>query len=125
MALAMPAALLVLAAQSLHFAEEFVTGFYTRFPDLLGLSIWTPEFFVTFNMACFAVWSLAIAATVLRRVPSLTAWPIWFLALAAVGNGIAHPVLAIVAGGYFPGLFSSPLVGVAGLVLVRALVRRP
>jgi len=48
---------------------------------------------------------------------------IWFLAIASAVNGVAHPVLSLVSGGYFPGLWSSPLVGVAGVFLLRALPR--
>ena len=37
-------------------------------------------------------------------------------------NGLAHPLLAARTGGYFPGLFSSPLVGVVvGVLLLRRL----
>ena len=43
--------------------------------------------------------------------------PIWFFAIAAIANGIGHPVLAVVARGYFPGLITSPIVGVLGVLL--------
>jgi len=119
-----PWALVVLAIQSLHFAEEFSTGFHERFPALLGLAQWTPVFFVAFNMAWIAAWSLAIACAVTRRATFLASWLVWFLAMAAVGNGIAHPVLAVVGGGYFPGLVTSPVLGAAGIFLIRALMRR-
>ena len=124
LARAAPWALVVMAIQSLHFAEEFSTGFHQRFPELLGLVQWTPVFFVAFNMAWIAAWSLAIAGAVTHRGVFLASWLIWFLAIAAVGNGIAHPVLAVVGGGYFPGLVTSPVLGAAGIFLIRALMRR-
>ena len=34
-----------------------------------------------------------------------------FLAIGMVLNGIVHPLLSVRAGGYFPGLVTSPLVG--------------
>jgi hypothetical protein len=37
----------------------------------------------------------------------------WFLAIAGALNGIGHPLMAVAAGGYFPGLVSSPFVGLA------------
>src|SRR5262245_15183537 len=82
---AAPWALVVLAIQSLHFAEEFSTGFYERFPALLALAQWTPVFFVAFNMTWIAAWSLAVAGAVTRRADFLSGWLIWFLAIAAVG----------------------------------------
>jgi hypothetical protein len=37
--------------------------------------------------------------------------------IASIVNGIAHPMLAAVAHGYFPGLVTSPVVGVLGVLL--------
>jgi hypothetical protein len=37
------------------------------------------------------------------------------------GNGVAHPLLSVATGGYFPGLFTSPVVGGIGLVLLSRL----
>jgi len=34
-----------------------------------------------------------------------------------MANAIAHPLLAVAAGGYFPGLVSSPFIGAAGVWL--------
>jgi len=48
-------------------------------------------------------------------------FPLWFLAIASLANGVAHPLLSVQAGRYFPGLFTSPLVGVAGLALLRQM----
>jgi hypothetical protein len=121
---AAPWTLAVLASQSLHFAEEFATGFHERFPTMLGIAEWAPAFFVGFNMAWIAAWTLAVSAMVTRRTTFLAAWLVWFLALAATANGIAHPVLAMLAGGYFPGLLTSPVLGVAGVILIRKLMRR-
>lgn len=113
-------AALALWAQSLHFAEEYLQEFYLRFPELLGLTAWPETFFLTFNSAWLAVWAIAIAA--LAKLPRATTFPLWFLAIALVANGIAHPLMAITTGGYFPGLWSSPLVGILGFVLLRRLV---
>jgi len=37
-------------------------------------------------------------------------------------NGIAHPLLAVDAAGYFPGLITAPMLGVAGAALWMRLV---
>ncbi len=43
--------------------------------------------------------------------------PVWFFAIGAIVNGIAHPMLAVVSQGYFPGSITSPVVGVLGVLL--------
>lgn len=110
-----------LGAQCLHFTEELLTGFHQRFPVLLGLSPWSTRFFVSFNLIWIALWAASALALRPGFVAALV--PLWFLALALLLNGIAHPLLALRAGGYFPGLYTSPLVGVAGALLARRLWR--
>jgi len=107
--------LLGLAAQCLHFMEEFVTRFQVRFPTLLGLPAWSENFFAVFNLIWLSVWILS--AVGLQRRYRFALFPVWFFAIAGIANGIAHPMLAVVAGGYFPGLITSPLVGVLGVLL--------
>ncbi len=110
-----------IALQCLHFLEEYLTGFHLRFPKVLGLPSWSAEFFVTFNVVWLAIWILA--AWALRQGSKVGLLPAWFFALGMAGNGVVHPLLALRAGGYFPGLASSPIVGLLGLVLLRGLFR--
>lgn len=59
------------------------------------------------------------------RIGEETKWPlvpIWFFALGMAVNGVAHPLLALQAGGYFPGLVSSPVVGGFGVMLWSRLL---
>jgi hypothetical protein len=112
--------LIGLAAQCLHFMEEFVTRFQDRFPALLGLPAWSENFFVMFNLLWLTVWILS--AIGLQRGYRVALFPVWFFAIAAIANGIAHPLLAVAARGYFPGLISSPVVGVFGLLLSGRLL---
>jgi hypothetical protein len=111
--------LLGLAVQSLHFMEEFVTGFEQRFPALLGLPVWSERFFVAFNLVWISIWILS--AVGLQRGYRAALFPVWFFAIAAMANGTAHPLLAVVAKGYFPGLITSPVLGVLGVLLWRRL----
>jgi hypothetical protein len=107
-------------AQALHAAEEYATGFYSAFPSMLGLAPWPIGFFLAFNLTWLAVW---IASAIgLRAGQAAAYFPAWFLAIAAIGNGVAHPLLAIRAGGYFPGLVTSPLLAVGGILLWRRMV---
>ena len=113
-------ACVAVVVQAGHFAEEYLQQFFIHFPTLLGLEPWSEGFFVSFNVAWLTVWVLAILS--LAKFPRLAAFPLWFLAIASVANGVTHPVLSLVVGGYFPGLWSSPLVVILGVVLVSRLV---
>ena len=106
------------ALHLVHFSEETFTGFHAEFPTLLGLAPWPISFFVSFNLLCVFTWILCIP---IIRSHKLAIAAIWFLAIASAVNFVAHPLLSFFVGGYFPGLWSSPFVGVAGLILIRAL----
>jgi hypothetical protein len=110
-----------LALQTLHFGEELLTGFHERWPRLLGLAPWSTRFFVTFNLVCLVVWFASSFALRASHRPAFLA--AWFFAIAMAANGVAHPVLALAAGGYFPGLVTSPAVGAVGLLLLSRLSR--
>ena len=104
-----------IAVQCIHFIEELTTGFYVKFPEFLGLEPWTAAFFTTFNLFWIAAWVLAAIA--LWKGIRVAIFMVWFLAIAAMVNAIAHPALALQAGGYFPGLITSPVLGVVGVLL--------
>ncbi|HSR70549.1 MAG TPA: HXXEE domain-containing protein [Acidobacteriota bacterium] len=111
--------LLGVACQCLHMLEEFLTGLHLVYPPLFGLAPLSGEFFVTFNVAAIALWVLA-AAGILRGM-SAAYFPVWFLALACCLNLVFHPLLSLYTGGYFPGLLTSPLVGLMGILITRRL----
>ncbi|MEM7479625.1 MAG: hypothetical protein AAF481_00505 [Acidobacteriota bacterium] len=107
--------------QGVHFLEELATGFHLRFPEFLGLAPWPTGFFVVFNLAWIGIWLVASVA-----LPSGARWvfvPLWFFILGMVINLIAHPLLAVRAGGYFPGLFTALPVGIVGVTLLALVVR--
>jgi hypothetical protein len=116
---AVGAAVLALVCQAAHFAEELVNDFPQHFPMILGLAPWSRSFFVSFNMSWLVIWGLSCwgAAAGLR----VALFPIWFLGIASLANGFAHPLLSVRVNGYFPGLLTSPLVGVTGMVLLRQM----
>jgi hypothetical protein len=114
------AALLILFV---HACEEFFTGFQRRFPALVG-DHWTNSQFLVFN----AVWLTAfvLAAWGLRQGRPLAMLIVLFLALGAgVGNGIAHLMLVVAQGGYFPGAWTAPLCLIVGIALLRPLFTTP
>lgn len=110
---------LTTVAQAVHFVEEWQTGFASKFPGAFSLPAIPENAFVVFNIAWLAIWLLAIPGV--RLGLSLALWPLWFLGLAAVLNAVAHPIIALRTGTYFPGLITAPVVGVLGAVLLREL----
>lgn len=105
--------------QAGHFIEETLYQFYVRFPELLGLTPWSSKFFFAFNVFWLGAWSLAMVG--INGFWRISSFALWFLAIASMANGIVHPVLALAIGGYFPGLWTSPFVGILGLVLFGVL----
>ena len=112
---------LTILAQALHFIEELDSGFFVRFPEIFGLEPFSESTFVAFNVTWLFIWVGALFAV--RAGLVIAVCPLWFLGLAMVLNLLAHPILALRAGGYFPGLLTAPLVGVFGILLLLELVK--
>lgn len=113
-------AVVAILFQAVHFSEELATGLYERLPALFGLPPVSVRTFVSFNLAALVIWCFcALGLAVKIRV---ALFPLWFLGIASVMNGVLHPLLAILTGGYFPGLVTSPLVGVMGILFLLRLL---
>jgi hypothetical protein len=110
----------LVALQALHFVEEYATHFYERFPVMVGLAPWPASFFIVFNLTWLIAWAVSVIGVRAGVTPAFFA--AWFLAIAGMVNGVAHPLLALQAAGYFPGLITSPLVGINGVVLWKRLM---
>ena len=110
---------LTVVVQSIHFAEEAATGFPERLAALFNLPSMSFTFFVVFNLAWIGVWLASIPG--LNASKKFAFFAAWFLAIAGMINGLAHPLLAVASGGYFPGLASSPIIGVVSVYLWRRL----
>ena len=104
-----------------HFAEEWATGFHESFPALFSLDPMSLPYFVGFNLVWIAIWFGSVPLLRTARKPAFFA--AWFLAIAGTLNGVAHPMLAVYVGGYFPGLMSSPFIGLASVYLWKQLSR--
>lgn len=120
------ALLVAVLVQAVHFAEEAGTGFHVQFPALLGLPPMSFALFLAFNLAWLVIWRASVPG--LRAGRAFATFAAWFLAIAGVLNGIGHPAFAVAVGGYFPGLFTSPLIaGAAAWLAVRlvAATARP
>lgn len=112
---------LAIAAQCLHFVEELLFDLRTVLPSLFELPRMPISLFLTLNLAWIAIWFASIRGLKSGRKDAFFA--AWFLGIAGIFNAMAHPALAVVAGGYFPGLVSAPVVGAAGVWLVARLHR--
>ncbi len=114
----LPLYLGAVAWQLLHFVEEFATGFHRLLPPLVGAEAWSDERFLAFNMVHYALF-LVPAIALVKGVRSLTYFAAFFLVVMFV-NGAGHPALALLVGGYFPGLWTGLASPVwAALILVR------
>ena len=112
---------LTILVQCLHFLEELRSHFAIRFPEIFGLQPFAENAFVWFNVMWLAIWAIALFAVRAGRV--IAVCPLWFLGLGMVLNLLAHPMLALRTGGYFPGLLTAPLVGGLGILTIGELVR--
>ncbi len=106
---------LATAVQAMHFAEEAATGFHERLGPVFGLPEMQFSFFMAFNLAWLGIWIVSIPGV--RSAHTGAFFAAWFLAIAGMLNGIGHPLLAAAAGGYFPGLVSSPFIAGASVWL--------
>jgi len=112
-------AALTVLVQALHFTEELSTGFHARLPAVFERVPMPLGFFITFNVAWLLIWTLSVWGLSARRRAAL--FPLWFLGIAALLNGVGHPLLSAVEGEYFPGLVTAPFIGVMGVALLRHL----
>lgn len=110
---------LAIGAQSIHFVEEVTTGFPERWGALLGLPAMPLALFIGVNLGWIAIWGASVRGVSSGRPSAFFA--AWFLAIAGMLNLVAHPLLSLAAHGYFPGLVSSPLVGIAAIWLALRL----
>jgi hypothetical protein len=119
-----PVYVAAIAAQVAHLTEEYRTGFYREFPPVLGQPPWSRELFLLFNLAWLIIF--ALAGIGLMRGWRVAVVAALFLALGGgILNGIVHATLAATVQGYFPGLYTAPLVFSIGTYLAFRLLRHP
>lgn len=118
--LASQALALAVSLQAIHFIEEAVTGFHEQLGPFFGLPPLPLGGFVMFNVLWLIIWVASIWG--LAKALPAAFFAAWFMAIAGLVNGIAHPLLALSTGGYFPGLLTSPLVALACFWLWRRLL---
>jgi predicted anti-sigma-YlaC factor YlaD len=102
-------------AQFLHGFEDYVTGFQESFP-LYSLA---PEFFVLLQLGLFLLLAALIPSVAHGRRWALTLAKLW--AIVEILNGAGHLMLALIEWGYYPGLWTAPLLLIFGAALGRSL----
>ncbi len=118
----LPVFFLALSLQFLHFTEEFTTGFAQRFPQIYGGTPYSPALFLQINMISYALFVLSALAAFAFGLRRALMPAVFFVLYGALGNAIAHPLWAIMAHGYFPGLFTALLYWVLGPWLLYLLL---
>jgi hypothetical protein len=115
----------LLAVQFIHFAEEYVTGFGTRFPALYGGVPYSDNLFVVFNMNAYCVFSVACILVFTKNVRYLLIPALFFVIYGAIGNAIAHTWWSLYLGAYFPGLVTAQIYWILGPLVLSRLVGSP
>jgi Protein of unknown function with HXXEE motif len=117
--------LALILVQTAHSIEEYVTRLYDVFlPARFVSSLFSEDLRTGFVIAN----ALLIAFGVLCwLIPVRRGWPTghavaWFWAILELANGTIHSGLALFRGGYFPGVFTAPLLLASGAWLWKRLV---
>lgn len=105
----MPFFYIVLAWQFLHFNEEFMTDFKTKFPLLYGSMPYSNEKFVGINMVAYFVFSASCVLFLKTKLKFFLVPVLFFITYGAIGNAIAHTWWSIKLKNYFPGFFTAQL----------------
>jgi hypothetical protein len=117
----LPLYLLALGIQFIHFTEEYLTGFTSALPALLGGEEYPVDYWLTFNMVAYFVFILGGIALLLKNKGFMIV-PLFFILFGVLFNGIGHVSLSLYVGGYFPGLYTALIYVVLGPVLVRKVI---
>lgn len=122
----LPIYLIAVGWQLLHFAEEYVTEFYIKFPQIVdGSDPYPIKTFVMFNMAAYFVFIMGGVLGILKG-HRLAMLPVWFFVLYGVcGNLIAHIVFAYMNRGYFSGLYTALGYAIIAPILLKRLLSIP
>jgi hypothetical protein len=119
--------LLLVVVQAAHSIEEVVFKLYAVYPparfisSLFGerLGLW----FAAANALIVAVGVWCYVAPVRAQHPSAVTW-MWVWVVVEAINGTNHMVMAVVRGGYFPGVATAPALLAVSLYLGRRLAHR-
>jgi len=116
--------LLLVLCQAAHSIEEYATRLYDVFAParlvsgLLSEDLATGFAVANASIVAFGLWCYLAPVRSGRASGRTFAWA-W--AVVEVANGAGHSILALAAGGYFPGALTAPLLLGVGLWLAVLL----
>lgn len=118
--------LVLVLAQTAHSIEEYVFELYdvfapARFVSSL-VSYNLPLGFAVVNTGIVALGAWCYLARVRPAHASARQW-VWGWVIVEGANGIAHSVIALARGGYFPGVLTAPLLFATSLYLAVRLTQ--
>ncbi len=104
--------LILIVVQAAHSIEEYAFRLYDVFaPARFATSLVSSNpalGFAVLNASFVAFGAWCYLARVRPGRPSAPAW-IWPWVLIELGNGIVHSTMALLRGGYFPGVATAPV----------------
>lgn len=118
--------LALVLAQAAHSIEEYVFRLYDVFAPARFISGLISEDlavgFAIFNAGLVLFGLLCYVAWVRPGRPAAQAFA-WFWILIELINGVGHPAIALARGGYFPGVFTAPVLLALSLYLAVQITR--
>ena len=118
--------LALVMTQGAHSLEEFFFGLYEVFSPAASASRLVSDNaalgFAILNSLFFAFGVWCYVCRVRPDRPSALYW-MWPWVLVSLGNGVVHPTMAAVRGGYFPGVATAPFLFVLAVFIARDLMR--
>jgi hypothetical protein len=114
----------LIVVQAVHSVEEYVGRLWETFAParfvVTQISLDPRIGFIIFNTAVVSFGAWCAILPVRRGWHSGTLFICIWIAIELV-NGIAHPLLSIVSGGYTPGVATAPILLALSLMLLRRL----
>ena len=118
--------LALILVQAAHSTEEYVFALY----DVFAPARFASELVSSSPALGFAILNVAIVAfgawCYLARVrPGRASGPgwMWPWVLVSLGNGVGHTTIALLRGGYFPGVATAPILFVLAAFIATRLLR--
>ncbi|MBI5475497.1 MAG: HXXEE domain-containing protein [Ignavibacteriales bacterium] len=118
--------LALILVQAMHSFEEYVFRLYDVFipaqvvSRLISNDLSTGFLIFNIGLILFGIW--CYLARVRPSHTSASGW-VWLWIFVEGGNGIGHPLLALLRGGYFPGVITAPVLLVISIYLALRIVK--
>ena len=120
--------LALMLAQAAHSLEEYLFGLYEVFAparfvsSLVSDDIATGFAILNVALVAFGAWCYLFRVRPGRASARLWVWP-WVL--VSLANGITHSTMAVIRGGYFPGVVTAPLLFILAAYIAVELLGGP